>query len=365
MGLPRYCILKMPSPASDNEVAFTPSPTPALLRNALGGGENALDSKAPVNLPPLVVILGPTAVGKTEVAIHLAQRLDGEIVSADSRLFYRHMDIGTAKPTLAERALVPHHLIDVAEPDEIWSLAVFQEQARGAIQGIHARQRLPFLVGGTGQYIRAVTQGWQPPVVAPDARLRQALERWAEQVGADGLHQRLAALDPQAAQTIDPRNLRRTLRALEVILTSGRRFSDQRTSAPCPYRLIQIGLICPRSELYDRIDRRVQAMIEAGLVEEVRALLKMGYSPDLPTLSAIGYGEIIAHLQGRLRLEEAIAQIQRATRVFVRRQANWFKAGDPQIRWFQAGPGSVDVLEAALRAWLEAGQAPESAFLPE
>jgi tRNA dimethylallyltransferase len=291
-------------------------------------------------------------VGKTEAAIHLAQRLNGEIVSADSRLFYRFMDIGTAKPTSAERALVPHHLIDVANPDEVWSLAMFHEQARQAIRDIHARQRLPFLVGGTGQYIRAVIQGWQPPAVAPDPSLRQALELWSQQVGADGLHQRLAALDPQAAQSIDPRNLRRTVRALEVILSTGRRFSEQRLSAPCPYRLLQIGLIRPRPELYARIDQRVQAMIDAGLVEEVRSLLAMGYSPELPTLSAIGYGEIIAHLQGRLSLEEAIAQIQRATRVFVRRQANWFKASDPNIRWFQAGSTPLNELETAIRSWL-------------
>lgn len=152
---------------------------------------------------------------------------------------------------------------------------------------------------------------------------RAALESWAAEVGADGLHERLAVLDPQAAQAIDPRNLRRTVRALEVIYSSGRCFSQQRASAPTPYRLLQVGLIRPRAELYERIDQRVQAMINAGLVEEVRTLLAMGYSPELPTLSAIGYGEISAYLQGRLSLDEAVAQIQRATRIFVRRQANW------------------------------------------
>lgn len=348
----RSSILKMPSAASENQAAPTPGPV-------------AIEC-APADLesPPLVVILGPTAVGKTEAAIRLAQRLDGEIVSADSRLFYRHMNIGTAKPTPQEMALVPHHLIDVADPDEVWSLAVFQQRAWEAIRGIHARQRLPFLVGGTGQYIRAVTQGWQPPAVAPDPRLRRMLEAWAAQAGADGLHQRLAVLDPQAAQAIDPRNLRRTVRALEVILTSGRPFSQQRLSAPSPYRLLQIGLIRSRSDLYARIDQRVRAMIDAGLVDEVRALLAMGYSPDLPTLSAIGYGEIIAHLQGRLSLEEAVAQIQRATRVFVRRQANWFKAGDLNIRWFQAGSTSIDELEKVILSWLgDPGTSLQ--FLPE
>lgn len=342
----------MPSAASENQT----SPIP---------GAVALESPgADSELPPLVVIVGPTAVGKTETAIRLAHRLGGEIVSADSRLFYRHMNIGTAKPTPAELALVPHHLIDVADPDEIWSLAVFQQRAWEAIRGIHARRRLPFLVGGTGQYIRAVTQGWQPPAVAPDPRLRLALEAWAEQSGADSLHRRLAILDPQAAQAIDPRNLRRTVRALEVILTSGRPFSQQRRSAPSPYRLLQIGLIRPRAELYARIDQRVQAMIDAGLVEEVRALLAMGYLPDLPTLSAIGYREIIAHLQGRLSLEEAVAQIQRATRVFVRRQANWFKPDDPNIRWFQAGSTSIDELDAVVRSWL-GNPRPGALVLPE
>ena len=342
----KSCILKMPSVLSDDGTTFTPEPAPALVQSATGRGDET-------GLPPLVVILGPTAVGKTEIAIRLAQRLQGEIVSADSRLFYRYMDIGTAKPTLAERSLVPHHLIDVANPDEIWSLALFQQQAQRAILGIHARRRLPFLVGGTGQYLRAVTQGWLPPAVAPDTRLRAALESWAAEVGADGLHERLAVLDPQAAQAIDPRNLRRTVRALEVIYSSGRRFSQQRASAPSPYRLLQVGLIRPRAELYERIDQRLQAMINAGLVEEVRTLLAMGYSPELPTLSAIGYGEISAYLQGRLSLEEAVTQIQRATRVFVRRQANWFKPSDPDIRWFQIGSSTVEDIEVVIRAWLD------------
>jgi len=309
-------------------------------------------SPNPPGMPPLVVILGPTAVGKTEMALQLAQHLGGEIVSADSRLFYRHMDIGTAKPTMAERAAVPHHLIDVANPDEIWSLARFQNEARHAIREIHARRRLPFLVGGTGQYIRAVTHGWQPPPVEPDLRLRSALERWAAEVGAYGLHERLAALDPIAAEKIDPRNMRRTVRAMEVILTSGHRFSQQRLKAPSPFRILQVGLRRPRPELYARIDRRVSDMIDAGLVEEVRHLLAMGYSPDLPTLTAIGYREIIAYLQERLTLEEAVAQIQRATRVFVRRQANWFKLDDPAIRWFEVGASTLEQVETVIGDWL-------------
>ena len=300
------------------------------------------------NQPPLVAIVGPTAAGKTEVAIQLAERLDGEIVSADSRLFYRGMDIGTAKPTPAERGRVPHHLVDVADPDEIWSLATFQERACQAIAGIHARRRLPFLVGGTGQYFRAVTQGWAVPPVSPNPRLRAALEAWAEQVGKDGLHARLAVLDPPAAASIDPRNLRRTVRALEVILSTGGRFSQQRQRRTAPYRLLALGLTRPRPELYARIDARVDAMLQAGLVDEVRRLLDMGYSPDLPTLSAIGYREVIAYLRGEISLDEVGAQIKRHTHLLVRRQANWFKPDDPDIHWFVANEQTAGQMQTEI-----------------
>lgn len=306
----------------------------------------------PSPLPPLIVILGPTAVGKTEIALQLAARLDGEIVSADSRLFYRGMDIGTAKPSLAERQRVPHHLIDVAEPDETWSLAVFQREAQQVITTIHQRNHLPFLVGGTGQYIQAVLEGWQVPQVQPDPRLRAALESWAEQVGPDGLHRRLALLDPVAAASIDPRNLRRTVRALEVILSSGRLFSGQRRRGASLYRTLTLGLHRPRSELYDRIDARIQGMLEAGLVDEVRGLLERGYSPELPPLSAIGYKEIITYLNGEITLEDAVTLFRRKTRIFVRRQANWFKMDDPHIRWFEVRPTTVDEMEATIRSWL-------------
>ena len=302
--------------------------------------------------PPLVVVLGPTAVGKTEIAVQIAVRLGGEIVSADSRLFYHGMDIGTAKPTLVERERVPHHLIDVAEPDQIWSLALFQQKAREVITEIIFRGRLPLLVGGTGQYIRAVIQGWDVPKVEPNPELRAALEDWAAEIGGDGLHQRLTTLDPQAAAGIDGRNLRRTVRALEVILSSGRRFSEQRQSQPSRYRCLLLGLTRPRAELYQRIDARIQMMIDAGLVEEVQALLRRGYSPDLPTLSAIGYREMIAYLQGKLPLDEAVRQMQRATRIFVRRQANWFKPDDPDIHWFRAGEDTLDEMLRVIREFV-------------
>lgn len=302
---------------------------------------------------PLILLVGPTAVGKTALSIQLAGRLDGEIVSADSRLFYRGMDIGTAKPTPDERARIPHHLVDVADPDETWSLALFQKAAQEVIAGIHARGKLPFLVGGTGQYVRAVTEGWTPPEVAPDERLREILERWKEEKGGSWLHEKLRFLDLQAAAAIDPRNERRTMRALEVILTSGRRFSEQRRQGDSPYRLLTIGLKRPRTELYERIDERIESMFAGGLLDEVQGLLDKGYSPSLPSLSAIGYREAAAVLRGEMSVEEAKIQMRRATRVFVRRQANWFKESDPAIAWFEAGAeGVTEQVEAYIRAWL-------------
>lgn len=303
--------------------------------------------------PPLVAVVGATAVGKTEVAIQLAERWRGEIVSADSRLLYRGMDIGTAKPSKEQLAAVPHHLINVAEPDETWGLAVFQQKAANAISEIHSRGRLPILVGGTGQYMNAILQGWQPPALPQQPRLRAALEAWAEEVGKDGLHARLAALDPQAAARIDARNLRRTLRALEVIFSTGHKFSTQSRKSETPYRLLQIGLTRPRQELYVHIDTRIERMLTAGWLDEVNALLVKGYSAELPSLSAIGYRELIRHLQGKLMLDEAVMEIKRATRAFVRRQGAWFKATDPNITWIDLGQlGAEAKLNAVVEAFL-------------
>ena len=321
---------------------------------------HSIESK---NSPKLIVILGPTAVGKTEIAICLAERLDGEIVSADSRLFYRGMDIGTAKPSVEERARVPHHLIDIAAPDQIWSLALFQRVAHQVIREIHARGHLPFLVGGTGQSIRAVVEGWRIPPAPPDPRLRQALERWAEEIGAQGLHQRLAILDPKAAEQIDYRNLRRTVRALEVILRTGQPFSSQRLRHTSPYQTLLLGLRRPRAELYARVDARIEAMIAGGFEEEVRALLQKGYSPDLPTLSAIGYREMIAYLKGEMSLDEAKILMKRRTRQFIRRQANWFREDDSRIRWFTVNENIVEEMERAIREWLTLDDSTHKAHL--
>jgi tRNA dimethylallyltransferase len=303
--------------------------------------------------PPLILIVGPTAVGKTEIAIQLAERLNGEIVSADSRLLYRGMDIGTAKPTTAEQARVPHYLIDVAGPDETWSLANFQHEARRVIADIHARGKLPFLVGGTGQYVRAVTEGWLPPEVKPDDKLRDELEKMKNERGHDWLFEKLKLLDPEAVEKMDARNVRRTIRALEVILTTGRKFSAQRGQSDSPYRLITIGLTRPREELYARVDARIDAMFEAGLVEEVRRLLEKGYSAELPSMSGIGYRECVGVVKGQFSDEQARVQIRHDTRVFVRRQANWFKEGDPSIHWFRVQSNSSEEIEKFLRQLID------------
>lgn len=301
------------------------------------------------NHTPLILIVGPTAVGKTEIAIQLAERLNGEIVSADSRLFYRGMDIGTAKPTAKELERVPHHLIDIANPDEILSLAVFQQKAREAIADIHTRNKLPFLVGGTGQYVRAVTQGWTPPEVKPDERLRDELGRMKDEKGIFWLHDKLKDLDPESAEKIDARNFRRTIRALEVILTTGKKFSEQRGQSDSPYHLVTIGLTRPREELYRRVDERIEAIFANGFVDEVRGLLAKGYSPSLPTMSAIGYRECVGVVKGEWSEEQAKVQIRRATRVYVRRQANWFKESDPNIRWFRVREDVAGEIEKNIR----------------
>ena len=306
---------------------------------------------------PLVLIVGPTAVGKTELAIQLAERLDGEIVSADSRLFYRGMDIGTAKPSPEEMARVPHHLIDIANPDGILSLAVFQRLAREAITDIHSRNKLPLLVGGTGQYVRAVAQEWNPPEVKPDEGLRIELEKQKEQHGVYWLHDKLRSLDPEAAEKIDARNYRRTIRALEVILTTGSKFSEQRGQGESPYHLITIGLLRTRKELYERVDQRIEAMFASGFVEEVEGLLAKGYSPTLPSMSAIGYRQCIRVIQGEITEEQAKAEIRRATRIFVRKQANWFKESDTEIKWFKVEERIVNRIGSYLKGAIGSRQA--------
>ncbi len=302
---------------------------------------------------PLLAIVGPTAVGKTSLSLHLAEVLDGEIVSADSRLFYRGMDVGTAKPTPEERARAPHHLIDIAAPDETVGLAEFQEQAYAAIDDIHARGRLPLLVGGTGQYVRAVVEGWSIPRVPPDPGLRARLEAQAEREGAGALHDRLARLDPVAARRIHPHNVRRVIRALEVCLVTERPISEQQGRRPPPYHILQIGLTMERKALYARADRRTEAMMSTGLAGEVRRLVEAGYGWDLPAMSGLGYVQFKPYFEGASSLEQVAAEIKRATHSFIRRQYNWFSLDDPAIHWFDVTETEDWAeIEAAVKEWL-------------
>jgi tRNA dimethylallyltransferase len=301
---------------------------------------------------PLVALLGPTAVGKTALSLQLAQRFQGEIVSADSRLIYKTMDVGTAKPTLAEQALVPHHLIDLCMPDKPLSVAEYQQLAYATIDALHARGRVPFLVGGTSLYVRAVVEGLRIPEVPPNPEVRAELEALLASEGREALYQRLLALDPVTAAVIDVLNPRRLLRALEIVITTGRSKVELEGANPPPYAILQIGLMRPREELYTRIDARVVAMVEQGLVAETEALLAAGYAPTLPAMTSLGYREISAYLRGEMTLDAAIERIQIETHRFVRRQMTWFRKM-PDVEWFDLSkPGSEEAVVARVARFL-------------
>lgn len=302
--------------------------------------------------PPLIALVGPTAVGKTAVSLLLARRFSGEVISADSRQIYRGLDIGTDKVAPVVRAEVPHHLVDVVDPDEVFTLAQYQRAAYAAIDDVHGRGWLPLLVGGTGLYVRAVLDGLGIPAVPPDEAVRAELEQVAAAQGALALHARLHALDPTAAAAIDPRNVRRVVRALEVCLLAGVPISRLQESHPPPYRILRVGLTRPRAALYERIDRRVDTMIERGLEREVRQLLAAGYSPRLPALTGLGYSQMIRYVLGELDLAQAIAEIKQQTRRYVRQQGTWFRAGDARISWFDLEQETVQTVAAAVQAWL-------------
>ncbi len=282
----------------------------------------------------LVAMVGPTAVGKTAMALRLADELPVEVVSADSRQVYRYMDIGTAKPTPEERQRVEHHLLDIVDPDESFTLAQYQQLAYAAIDDVHRRGSIPLLVGGTGLYVKAVLEGLNIPHVEPDAHLREQLYAEADAEGYKTLHRRLRELDPAAAERIDPRNVRRVVRALEVFYLMGKPISALQSASPPPYRILRIGLHMPRHELYRRIDERLERMLAAGLVQEVRSLVERGYGYDLPAMSGLGYRQIGMYFRGEVSLQEAVSLIKRHTRHFVRQQASWFRADDPEIMWY-------------------------------
>ncbi len=298
--------------------------------------------------PLLITITGPTAVGKSELALRLAAEFDAEIVSADSRQVYIGMDIATAKPTAAERVAVPHHLIDLITPDQPYSLGLYQRQAYAAIDDILARGKLPLLVGGTPQYVNAVVEGWRIPAIAPNDELRQRLS------AADPLelYRELQQRDPAAAAKILPGNTRRVIRALEVLYSTGQPISAQQDKQPPPYRQLRIALTCVRDELYRRADARVDQMIERGLVGETQRLLDADYSPDLPAMSGIGYRQIGEYLSGQISLEAAIQHIKHATHAFIRHQYTWLRR-DAELRWFDNTAGDVyGEVEAVVRQFL-------------
>jgi tRNA dimethylallyltransferase len=296
---------------------------------------------------PLLALVGPTGSGKTEAGVAIAEAFDAEIVSVDSTTIYRGMDVGSAKPTRAERARVRHHLLDVADPDESFTVARYQRLAYEAVDDIRSRGRPVLLVGGSGLYFRAVADELSFPPT--DARTRAELEREAAVVGAEPLHRRLRAFDPVAAGRIEPDNVRRTIRALEVATVTGRRFSDfasDWTAYPVG-RVRAAGIEVPRDVLARRIEKRVRQQIEGGFVREVRRLRERGLGRSVTARQAIGYAEVSRHLAGECSLEEAEALIVKRTKALARRQMAWFRR-DPRIRWFRSdergAPGVLDEL---------------------
>jgi tRNA dimethylallyltransferase len=302
--------------------------------------------------PPLLAIVGPTASGKTEAAIGLAEGLGAEVVSVDSMLVYRGMDIGTAKPTREQRARVPHHLIDLARPSEPFSVARYQAEARRAVVAIAARGRRPLLAGGSGLYLRAIVDELDFP--GTDAGTRAELEREAEVIGAAPMHRRLAQFDQAAASKIEPGNVRRTVRALEVAAITGRPFSSYAHAwARYPEgRVRAAGVRVGPDVLAARAEARVRRMLDAGLIEEVRGLVERGFGGWLTSTQAIGYAEFARYLRGRMSLEEAVHATVRRTKALARRQLAWFRR-DPRIVWFEAGQeGAIGILDE-VRAHLE------------
>jgi len=284
---------------------------------------------------PLVFVLGPTASGKSRVAVDLAERIGAEIVGADSRQVYRGMDIGTGKVTEAERRSVPHHLIDVVDPDQPFGLADYCDMALPAVAEIRRRRNIPIVVGGSGQYIWALAEGWAVPRVAPDLGLREKLTARANAEGAESLHRELAGIDPEAAGAIHPHNVRRVIRALEVAAATGvAPFALRSRRTPLDSVLL-LGLRVSRAELHQRIGRRVDAMFAGGFVAEVEELLRRGYAPSLPSMSGIGYTQVVQFLRGEMSLDGATTLIKAATHRLARQQSTWFRQTDERILWIE------------------------------
>lgn len=282
-------------------------------------------------LPKIVVIVGPTASGKSDLAVKIAKKFNGEIISADSRQIYRGMDIGTAKPSKKEMTTIKHYLIDIRNPDQDYSAGQYKKDVVEAIDRIIKSGKLPILVGGTGLYVDAVVKNLEFPEVKENKKLREQLEKEISEKGLGYVFKRLVDLDPEAAYIVDPKNPRRVIRALEIALLSNKKFSEQRKSGNPLYNVLEIGINLPLELLRRRIAKRTKQMIKEGLVEEVEELVKK-YGPDCKTFDAIGYREIIDYLKEKISLIETIEQINKNTWHYAKRQMTWFKR-NPNINW--------------------------------
>ena len=282
---------------------------------------------------PVICVIGPTAVGKTALAVSLARRFGGEVLNADSRQVYRGMTIGTAKTTPEEQGVAPHHLVDILDPSESFGLALFLERASGAIRDIRRRGRLPIVCGGTGQYVWGLVEGQRVPAVPPDPEFRAGMEAEAKRMGAHALHRRLAAIDPARAAALDARNVRRVIRALEIYHVTGRLASEMQPASSQAGNSLILGLTMPREALYRRIDERVDRMMEAGFLREVEELTEAGYPMGEGPLDSPGYRELGQYLAGEMSLDDAIARTKTQTHRLARRQYAWFKLTDSRIRW--------------------------------
>lgn len=283
----------------------------------------------------IVAIVGPTAIGKTSISIELAKILNGEIVSADSMQVYRYMDIGTAKPTLEERQGIPHHLIDIVDPDQDFNVAIYQQIAKNAIDNIHEKEKLPILVGGSGLYVNSIVYPLDFTDAKEDHKLRKKLYEVADKKGNIYLHQKLMEIDPVTGKKVHPNDVKRMVRAMEIYHLTGKPMSEYRQNfenSKIPYEIAMIGLTMDRKKLYERINQRVDDMIYKGLVSEVQELLDMGYGKELISMQGLGYKEIIKYLEGIYTLDEAIDIIKRDTRRFAKRQLTWFRK-DKRIYW--------------------------------
>lgn len=299
-----------------------------------------MDTNPPQPKPNLIVICGPTGIGKTGFAIELARRFNGQIIGADSMQIYRHLEIGTAKPTATERRQVPHHLVDFIDPGQDFDAAAFARRAAAVIRDLCSRNILPFVVGGTGLYIKALLKGLFK-AEAKDTRLRQMLQQKAQSLGPRALHGELSKVDPETAARLHPNDTYRVVRALEVFHRTGTPLSAHHRAhgfKEQPYRTLKIGLNMPRQSLYERIEKRVELMVEEGLLEEVEGLLCGGFGPHLKAMQSLGYRQMTAYIDGEITWQKAVELIKRDHRRYAKRQLTWFRA-DPEIIWL--GPDQI------------------------